>query len=73
MSAVGELGKTILDEAGGALARGLVEVLKAAVLSKDPQAVQRAALASAIKASAEAELQAQFATKRAIKKAVKKP
>ncbi len=72
MSAVGELGKILLDEAGPAVARGLVAVIKAALLSKDPEAVQRAALAAATKAAAEAELRIQFAAKRAIKKAVKK-
>ncbi len=72
MSAVGELGKMLLDEAGEAVARGLVAVIKAAVLSKDPEAVQRAALAAATKESAEAELRIQFAAKRQAKKAIKR-
>ncbi len=72
MSTVGELGKTLLDELAPAVARGLVEIMKTAVLSKDPQAVQRAALAAATKASAEAELRVQFAAKRQAKKAIKK-
>ncbi len=72
MSAVGELGKAMLDEAAPALARGLVAILKSAVLSKDPEAVQRAALAAATKAAAEAELRASFEIKRQVKKAAKK-
>ncbi len=72
MSAVGELGKALLEEVAPAVARGLVEIMKTAVLSKDPQAVQRAALAAATKESAEAELRAQFELKRQAKKAIKR-
>ncbi len=72
MSVAADVGKALLREAGPAVAKSLVELIRTAVKSKDPGAVARAALAEATKVSADLELRASFAAKSAAKKAIKK-
>jgi hypothetical protein len=67
-----DVGKALLREVGPTVASSLVELMRTAARSRDPNAVARHALAEATKLAADLEVKASFAAKRAVKKAVRR-